>query len=180
MAKFRFLPGGFAPLVPLPGRCPWIPSGPMRPLDPSIFQLIFQFAIPIPDNVLYFVQATTAQKARRCETPVRTSVQAVTTAPQGPVWPRCVTRATTRTLYDSQYANSVPLDSTATTLSDPSPHTLPTFALQVSEIIILIIIIVLVRVHGIYIGLYQQNVFTVQCTLTCTCTSHLHNHTKQK
>jgi hypothetical protein len=43
IAKFCFLPG-----VPLPGRCPWTPPGPMWPLDPGKFQLIFPFAIPIP------------------------------------------------------------------------------------------------------------------------------------
>ena len=35
----QFFPGGFAPLDPPPGHCPWTPQGPMRPLDPGLYNL---------------------------------------------------------------------------------------------------------------------------------------------
>jgi hypothetical protein len=48
IAKFCFLPGVKAPLVPLTGRCPWTPPGTMRPLDPGKFQLFFFFNLLFP------------------------------------------------------------------------------------------------------------------------------------
>lgn len=90
-----------------------------------------EFVIIIIIIIFFFPQVTTALKDRLSETQAAMSVQVVTTAPLGPVCPRSVTPATTKTWCGRRCARNVQLDSTVTTLLGTSPPTPVTSALKV-------------------------------------------------